>query len=238
MSPTHRPLPRGLVALAAVIALIEIALSAADAGYLPDQALRLRVLCAGAYWPDFAPGSPFARTCMTAGGPLYAAQPVTMFISHAFLHGSLLHMVMNLTILLSLGRFVTDRYGSATMLPVFLLTAIAGGACFGLLSTDRLPMVGASGAVFGFLGVWIAWDWRRHRTAGISTGPVVRRVLVLAFLNVVLWFALSGGLAWQAHLGGFLAGLACGAWFEARIDRDERAARARRRRERRETSGD
>ena len=131
-------------------------------------------------------------------------------------------MAMNLTILLALGRFTADRYGPGVVLPVFLLTAIAGGAVFGLLTGDRLPMVGASGAVFGFLGVWIAWDWRRHRAAGASTGPVVRRVLVLVFLNVVLWFALSGGLAWQAHLGGFLAGLACGAWFESR-DRPRRA---------------
>ena len=228
VTPTHRPLPRGLAVLAAAIALIEIALSAADAGWFADSSLRGRVFVAGAFWPNLLHGD----------RPLFAAQPVTMFVSHAFLHGSLLHMVMNLTILLSLGRFTTDRYGSGTVLPVFLLTAIAGGACFGLLSTDRVPMVGASGAVFGFLGVWIAWDWRRHRAAGVSNGPVVRRVLVLAFLNVVLWFALSGGLAWQAHLGGFIAGLACGAWFEARIDRDERAARARRRRERRETSGD
>jgi membrane associated rhomboid family serine protease len=141
-------------------------------------------------------------------------------------------MAMNLTILLALGRFTADRYGPRVVLPVFLLTAIAGGAMFALLVRDPLPMVGASGAVFGFLGVWIAWDWRRHRAAGASTGPVLRRVLVLVVLNVGLWVALSGGLAWQAHLGGFLAGLACGAWFESRIARDARAGRARHRRER------
>ena len=216
----HRPLPRGLVLLAAAIALIEIVLSLADAGIVADPSLRRRVFVAGAFWASLLHGD----------APLYAAQPMTMFVSHAFLHGSLLHMAMNLTILLALGRFTADRYGPGAVLPVFLLTAIAGGAAFGLLSDDRLPMVGASGAVFGFLGVWIAWDWRRHRAAGASTGPVVRRVLVLVFLNVVLWFALAGGLAWQAHLGGFLAGLACGAWFESRIDRDETAARVRRRR--------
>jgi membrane associated rhomboid family serine protease len=219
---SHRPLPRGLVVLAATIALIEIVLALADAGLFADPSLRRRVFVAGAFWASLLHGDT----------PLFAAQPITMFVSHAFLHGSLLHMAMNLTILLALGRFTADRYGPGTAVPVFLLTAIAGGAVFGLLSDDRLPMVGASGAVFGFFGVWIAWDWRRHRAAGASAGPVVRRVLALAFLNLLLWFALAGGLAWQAHLGGFLAGLACGAWFEARIDRDERAARAQRRRER------
>ena len=218
----HQPLPRGFVVLAAAIALIEIALSLADAGWIADPSLRGRVFVAGAFWASLLHGD----------APLYAAQPVTMFVSHALLHGSLLHMAMNLTILLALGRFMADNYGPRVVLPVFLLTAIAGGAGFGLLTDDRLPMVGASGAVFGFLGVWIAWDWRRLRAAGTSTGPVVRRVLVLAFLNVALWLALSGGLAWQAHLGGFLAGLACGAWFENRVEREARTERARLRRER------
>jgi rhomboid protease GluP len=219
---SHRPLPRGLVLLSLTIALIEVVLWLADAGWIADPSLRRRVFVAGAFWASLLHGDT----------PLYGLQPVTMFVSHALLHGSILHMVMNLTILLALGRFTADRYGPRTVLPVFLLSAIAGGAVFGLLTDDALPMVGASGAVFGFLGVWIAWDWRRHRAAGAPTGPVVRRVLVLVFLNVALWVALSGGLAWEAHLGGFLAGLACGAWFENRIERDARAERARRRRER------
>ena len=144
--------------LAAAIALIEIVLSLADAGIVADPSLRRRVFVAGAFWASLLHGD----------APLYAAQPMTMFVSHAFLHGSLLHMAMNLTILLALGRFTADRYGPGAVLPVFLLAAIAGGAAFGLLSADRLPMVGASGAVFAFLGVWIAWDWRRHRAAGAS----------------------------------------------------------------------
>jgi len=216
---SHRPLPRGLIALVGAIAVIEVVLGLADAGYLADPTLRRRLFVAGAFWASLLHGD----------APLYAVQPITMFLSHAFLHGSLLHMVMNMTILLALGRFTADRYGPGAVLPVFLLGAIAGGAVFGLVNADRVPMVGASGAVFAFLGVWIAWDWRRHRAAGLSTGPVTRRVLVLAFLNVALWFGLSGGLAWEAHLGGFLVGLACGFWFEGRIARADRAARARRR---------
>ena len=216
----HRPLPRGLVLLAAAIALIEIVLSLADAGIVADPSLRRRVFVAGAFWASLLHGD----------APLYAAQPVTMFVTHALLHGSLLHMVMNMAILLALGRFTADRYGAGVVLPIFLLSAIAGGAAFGLLSNGAYPMVGASGAVFGFLGVWSAWDWRRHRRHGVSPAPVARRIAVLVGLNVLLFFGLQGMLAWQAHLGGFLAGLACGAWFESRIDRDERGARVRRRR--------
>jgi membrane associated rhomboid family serine protease len=221
-SSTYRPLPKELWALVGVIAAIEVVLSLADAGVIFDPSLRGRVFEAGAFWSPLLHG---AR-------PLYSAQPFTMLVSHAFLHGSLLHMVMNMTILLALGRFVADRYGPNVILPLFLVSAVAGGLAFGLLSVGANPMVGASGAVFGFFGVWIAWDWRRHREAGAPVAPVVRRVAVLVIVNVVVYVGLKGLLAWLAHLGGFLAGLAFGGWLEARGLRQGRWARAEARRRR------
>ncbi len=214
--PPNQPLPLTLLVLTGGIALIEVVLSLADHGFIADTTLRSRVIIAGGFWSQLLHGS----------APLFAAQPVTMFVTHALLHGSLLHMVMNMAILLALGRFVGDRYGAGTILPVFLLGAIAGGAAFGLLASGAYPMVGASGAVFAFLGVWIAWDWRRHRRHGVSPAPVARRVAVLAGLNVFLYFGLQGMLAWQAHVGGFLAGLALGFWLEGRLERLDRDGRA------------
>jgi len=223
----HGPMPRALLALVAVIAVIEVILSLADQGWIADPSLRSRAMCAGGFWAGLGPDSPFARLCGAPAGRLFALQPVTMFVTHAFLHGSLLHMVMNMTILLAIGRFVGDRYGAGAVLPVFLLSAIAGGVVFKLLASPAYPMVGASGAVFGFLGVWIVWDWRRHQRAHRSTGPVLRWVLVLAGLNVVLYYGLGGMLAWQAHLGGFLTGLLVGVWLENRLERAWLAARRR-----------
>ncbi len=218
------PLPRSLLALFLVIAGIEVVLSLADAGYVADPSLRGRMLQSGAFWTSLLHGAQ----------PLYALQPYTMFLSHALLHGSFLHMAMNMAILLALGRFVGDRYGAGTILPVFFLGAVCGGAAFGLLATTQAPMVGASGAVFAFLGVWTVWDFRRHRAKGVSTAPVWRRVLVLAGINVVMYVGLGGMLAWEAHLGGFLAGLACGVVLENRQD----AARMRARAEARRTPAD
>jgi rhomboid protease GluP len=214
------PLPRGLVTLAAFLALVEIVLSLADRGILFDPTLRIRVLQAGAFWTGLLRGDP----------PLFAAQPATMFVSHALLHGSFLHMAMNTAVLLALGRFASDRYGAGVALPLFLAGAVCGGAAFALLSAAPYPMVGASGAVFAFLGLWTMWDWRRHRAAGASVRPVVNRVLVLAGINLVLYFGLGGFLAWEAHLGGFLAGLVAGHLLEDREIARARVARAERRR--------
>lgn len=214
----YTPMPRTLLWLTGGIALIEILLSLADRGILGDPTLRLRVFEAGAFWSPLLHGV----------RPIFSAQPVTMFLSHALLHGGLLHMAMNMTILLALGRFVSDRYGEGPILPLFAAGAVAGGAVFGLFSREAIPMVGASGAVFAFLGLWIAWDWRRHRANRVPVRPVATRVAVLAGLNVVFYFALGGLLAWEAHLGGFLAGIIAGKFLEDRIEIRERAERRQR----------
>jgi rhomboid protease GluP len=218
----YRPMPRGLLALAAFIALVEILLTISDAGPLGGPSLRGRVYMVGAFWAALLHGAE----------PVFPLQPITMFLTHALLHGSLLHMAMNTAILLGLGRFTADRYGDGTVLPIFALTAAAGGAAFGVLSDDPYPMVGASGAVFGFLGVWIAWDWRRHRAAGVPPTPVARRVVALVAINLLFFFGLQGMLAWEAHLGGFLAGLALGLWLERGLAVRARRARAEARRTR------
>jgi rhomboid protease GluP len=214
---TYKPLPRVLIGLVGVIALIETVLSIADAGYFLDNDLRIRAFAIGAFWSGLLHGE---------YSPIYPGQEGLMFVTHALLHGGFLHMLMNSTILLALGRFVEEAYDPRAILPVFFLGAIGGGAAYGLLSAGPYPMVGASGAVFAFLGLWVAWDWRRHRLAGASVRPIYMRVAVLAGLNVVFYFGLGGMLAWQAHLGGFLVGLFIGAILEKRLARRERAARA------------
>ena len=68
------------------------------------------------------------------------------------------------------------------------------------------PMIGASGAVFGLIGLWQGWDYRMRKIAGLSLRPVVTAILGLAAANLVLFVIFSGGLAWEAHLGGWLVG--------------------------------
>lgn len=200
------PLPRTLTGLAGLIVCIEIILSLSDMGILFGPGLRHAVFNTGAFWSILLRGTE----------PIFWAQPITMFLSYALLHGSFVHMAMNMAVLLAMGRFASDRYGNGVILPLFVLGAIGGGAVFGLLSPSAVPMIGTSGVVFTFLGVWIVWDWRRHRRAHMPIRPVLTRVLVLAGLNVVFYFALDGGLAWETHLGGFLVGILAGHWLENR----------------------
>jgi membrane associated rhomboid family serine protease len=67
-------------------------------------------------------------------------------------------------------------------------------------------MVGASGALFGLAGALLAWAYVDRFTARIGLWPVAQVAMFLIAMNVALYWALDGQLAWQTHLGGFMTG--------------------------------
>ena len=196
--------PGFLWILVGVMAAIELILTLSSSGFFGSQNLRWPVFVLGAFWKPLLSG---------AAQPVYPGQSALMFITHAFLHGGIAHFAMNGVVLLSLGKFVSSNIGAARTLLVLFLSAIAGGACFGLLSSGAAPMIGASGAVFGLIGVWQAADYRMRRRSGLPLQPLVMAVSGLVAANIALFVIFSGGLAWEAHLGGWLAGWVAGQSF-------------------------
>lgn len=189
--------PAFLWLLVGLMAAIEGALSLSDAGLLGDFNWRWPAFAVGAFWKPIFTG---------AMAPLYPGQRVSMLITYAFLHGGLAHLLLNSVVLLALGKFVADRIGAGRTLLLLALSAMGGALAFGLLATGSGPMIGASGAVFGLIGLWQGWDYRMRRAAGLPLRPVVTAILGLAVVNIVLFVILGGGLAWEAHLGGWLVG--------------------------------
>lgn len=143
--------------------------------------------------------------------PLFPGQPVTMFVTYAFLHGGLLHLLGNMVAVLALGGIAVARVGQAGFALLYAVSAIGGGIGFAMFGTTEAPMVGASGAVFGLIGAWKFWEWQLRQHLGSPMRPLWTSIAGLVVLNVVLWLLLGGLLAWEAHLGGFLAGVLFGA---------------------------
>jgi len=83
---------------------------------------------------------------------------------------------------------------------------LAGALIFGLLARSTQPMVGASGGLFGLAGAVLAWSYIDRFNAQLRLWPVAWMILFLIALNLVLWWAMDGLLAWQTHLGGFIGG--------------------------------
>lgn len=74
-------------------------------------------------------------------------------------------------------------------------------------------MVGASGALFGLAGAWLAWDGQEARAHRAPLWPVLGRMAGLVVLNIALWVLQGGLLAWETHLGGFVAGWLWAMWI-------------------------
>jgi membrane associated rhomboid family serine protease len=129
------------------------------------------------------------------------------FLTHAFLHGGLLHLFMNTGIFLALGSMLAKGLGTQQFLVLFTVSAIGGALLFALISNPQGPLVGASGALFGFIGALKRWEWRWIAATGASSQKFWGTILGLAGINVVLALTFQGAeIAWEAHLGGFIAG--------------------------------
>lgn len=187
-----------------VIALIEFTLSAAEAGVIGTPEWRWIAFAYGAFWQPL-----FSNDIV----PIFSGQIVTMFITYAFLHGNIVHLLMNSVVLLALGKAVAGRVGAGKTISILFLSAIGGAVAFGVISTSSAPMIGASGAVFGLIGVWQVWDYHLRQELSLPVTPVLSSVLALVVANVLLSVVMSGGLAWEAHLGGWLIGVAAASTF-------------------------
>lgn len=176
--------------------LPELALAGADTGLWGSPRWRSVALQWAGFWPGL----------LTSWQPNYLLQPWTMFATYGFLHAGLTHFGVNMLTLFSLMPPVTERLGIPRALSVYLAATIGGALGYALLSRYAAPMVGASGALFGLAGALLAWDFAERRQRRLTLTPVWRAVGLLILLNLVLWWAMHGLLAWQTHLGGFVAG--------------------------------
>ena len=138
--------------------------------------------------------------------PNYTGQPYLMFATYGFLHGGFLHLIVNMITLWSLGCAVIDRVGTRGFVLLYGASLLGGAVGYALLASTLAPMVGASGALFGLAGGLLAWGYVDRFTFEEALWPVARAAGLLLTLNIVMWWALDGQLAWQTHLGGFLTG--------------------------------
>jgi membrane associated rhomboid family serine protease len=149
-------------------------------------------------------------------------------ITAMFLHAGLLHIAGNMLYLLPFGDNVEDRLGHARYLLFYLLCGIIASLAFGFFNSgSNIPLVGASGAIGGILGGYLALHPRGSRVRGFFVFIVIPfKVELPAWLFIGYWFVVqllssaavfttdtaagsdpASNVAFLAHVGGFLAGL-------------------------------
>lgn len=127
-------------------------------------------------------------------------------LSYAFLHGGVLHLLVNLASLLSLGPLLERSLGSVRFLVLYLVSALGGGLGTCLLYFPGQAVVGGSGALFGMFGCAVAMNMRagRHLLDFLSfEGP--RQLMGTIAINLAIGFFLPF-ISNTGHLGGLLTG--------------------------------
>jgi len=151
--------------------------------------------------------------------PLEMLTPLTAM----FLHGGWMHLLGNMLYLYIFGDNVEDMLGSGRYLLFYLLCgAVSFGAQILVQTHSMIPNVGASGAIAGVLGAYMLLFPRARVVTLLPLFILFPVVEIPALFFLGIWFlmqffsgaaalgrsdALSGGIAWWAHIGGFLAGM-------------------------------
>lgn len=223
--PEIDPVPAGLldrardsirqqpaVAFILLVCLVpEILLFGADLGLWGTVHWRMNAFAWGGFWNGL----------LGNWRPNFSGQPAAMFFTYGFLHAGMVHFGVNMLTLFSLGLPLAERLGQRRFLLLYAVALLGGAMGFALLSSAVQPMVGASGALFGLAGAHVALSYHQLRQEGRSITPVWRALALLAGLNLVLWWAMNGHLAWETHLGGFIAGGLLVPWLD-RSEGEER----------------
>ncbi|ESY69626.1 MULTISPECIES: rhomboid family intramembrane serine protease [Mesorhizobium] len=154
--------------------------------------------------------------------------------TYAFMHGGFAHIAINMVWLAAFGSPLANRLGALRFAVFFAVTGLASVALFWAMHPyGEAPLVGASGAISGMMGAAARFGFHTDRSAGKAAfaGPVLPVSIVLRSRGVVIFLAMwmiinlatgflgfapgtDGQIAWEAHIGGFIAGFFGLRWFD------------------------
>lgn len=190
--------------------------------YLPATGLVMAMVLAWLAHPRPGEMTPWG----VSGAGLMRGRYETIAL-HMFAHGGLFHLLMNSLGLLEIGGLVTARLGSFAKGWVRFLAAYALAGLSSMIlylsfhQQGDVPMIGASGAIYGLVGLLLGIrlieelehvELRKFPAALILFVKDNLFFLMLLLIGGAL-AGLGGGVAWEAHLGGFLFGLCVGPWL-------------------------
>jgi membrane associated rhomboid family serine protease len=125
-------------------------------------------------------------------------------VAAIFLHANLIHLLLNSLGLAIFGNLVESVIGGGRMLAVYLISGFVASAVSFAFGSAGTIAVGASGAIFGLLGTWLAYNLRR-RQLSLARANIQGAMLLIA-LNLVIGFSIPG-IDNLAHLGGLVGGV-------------------------------
>lgn len=151
------------------------------------------------------------------------------FVTSMFLHGGWLHLIGNMLFLYIFGDNVEGRMGHFKYIIFYIVCGLAAASFQFITYTQSvIPMIGASGAISGVLGAYITFYPRSKILTLVPIFFLIQLVNIPASLFIIYWFLIqflsglstlnlhreTGGVAFWAHIGGFVAGLMLARFFD------------------------
>ena len=152
---------------------------------------------------QYAPIYSFGEYANAGQAPYEPWRMLTSVFTHS--PGFIFHILLNMYTLWIFGQILESMLGRARYVTLYLTTGLAGSVGVMFLSSPTTAVVGASGAIFGLLGAFLIIQ---RKLGGNTTS-----LLILVGINLVMGFLPGLNVAWQAHLGGLIAGVLLGLVF-------------------------
>lgn len=139
--------------------------------------------------------------------------------SAMFLHAGVIHLGSNMLFLWIFGNNIEDVLGKIRFITFYLLCGVIAAMCHVFMDTgSKVPMVGASGAISGVLGAYLMLFPKTRVKTLLFLGILITIVRIPAAVLLIFWLGIQvysnmassnigGGVAWMAHIGGFVAGM-------------------------------
>ncbi len=152
-------------------------------------------------------------------GPLKIIPPSISILTSMFLHGGWMHIIGNMTYLYIFGDNIEERLGKLKFIIFYLITGIVAAFSQAIIDpTSTIPMIGASGAIAGVLGGYLVLFPRAKIKVFFWFIIFVKIIKIRAFIVLGGWIIIqfisfngtdlnSGGVAYAAHIGGFISGV-------------------------------
>jgi len=173
-----------------------------------------------------------------------AAHALLTLVTAMFLHGGVLHLAGNLLYLYIFGAAVEARFGHDRYLYFYLVAGVASGLATVFIDpASEVPVIGASGAIAAVLGAYFVLYPRAKILTILPFFVFIEFIEVPALVYLLIWFGwqlfsglqsrafhnMAGGVAWWAHIGGFLFGIATAPLLARRETPKARGGGARKR---------
>ena len=182
-----------------------------------------------AFFAEMAGGDAFVNRWSEVPANIVAGHQLITILTAMFMHAGWLHIIGNMVYLWAFGPQIENAMGPVKYLAFYLLSGLAASAAqIAMMPSSTIPNLGASGAIAGVMGAFIVTYPRDRIRTVVFLGYFVRITLVPAGFLIGFWFIIQlfsqigsvadaqsgGGVAYAAHVGGFIFGAISGRLFE------------------------